>query len=75
MDLAMPDMTGWQLAAAVHARHAELPIVLTTGFIDPASESELARLNITGVLMKPWTMSSLAQAVQVALQKNPEGIR
>jgi PAS domain S-box-containing protein len=75
MDLAMPDMTGWQLAAAVHARHAELPIVLTTGFIDPASEGELVRLNITGVLMKPWTMSSLAQAVQVALQKNPEGIR
>ncbi len=75
MDLAMPDMTGWQLAAAVHARHAELPIVLTTGFIDPASEGELARLNMTGVLMKPWTMWSLAQAVHVALQKNSGGIR
>ena len=75
MDLAMPDMTGWQLAAAVHTRHAELPIVLTTGFIDPASEGELARLNITGVLMKPWTMWSLAQAVHVALQKNSGGIR
>lgn len=69
MDLAMPGMTGCQLAEAVHARHPGLPIVLTTGFIDPTSEGELARLGLDGVLMKPWTMRSLAQAVHVALQK------
>jgi CheY-like chemotaxis protein len=61
VDVTMPGMNGVELAEAVRARRASLPVVLVTG-----GDSEL----IAGerwVLMKPFLMRSLTETLRAAL--------
>jgi CheY-like chemotaxis protein len=70
-DFAMPGMTGLHLASIVRQSHPDLPILLTSGFIDSITEEESVRLRINEVLAKPWSIQALAQAVHLALRQRP----
>ena len=69
-DYAMADMNGIELAAAVHARHPALPIVMMTGYSDVSTIGPPPELTM---LKKPFRMADLAAAVERALgrQANP----
>jgi signal transduction histidine kinase/CheY-like chemotaxis protein len=80
-DLSMPEYSGWELAAALHARHPQLPIVMMTGNLevgeveDPTTDSadgdalkaKRARSGVIAVLSKPFTSSELRAALQRCL--------
>jgi len=81
-DLSMPEYSGWELAAALHARHPELPIVMMTGNLDvgdvdtrttdgahngDALKIKRARSGVTAVLSKPFTSAELRAALQRCL--------
>jgi PAS domain S-box-containing protein len=59
-DHAMPQMSGVQLAAALHARRPDLPVVLATGYAElpDGDHSGLPRL------AKPFTQAQLASLMQ-----------
>jgi PAS domain S-box-containing protein len=63
-DHAMPNMTGVELAAAVHKITPALPIVLATGY------AELARGSAAGLtrLCKPFTQHELNDAISLAFR-------
>jgi PAS domain S-box-containing protein len=52
-DLGMPDVTGWDVARAVKARHPDLPIVLLTGWGDQVGAEAPADVLVDRVLTKP----------------------
>jgi len=58
-DYAMPQMTGVQLADAIRAEHAGLPVILATGYAElpPDAETQLPRL------AKPFLQRDLAVAI------------
>ncbi len=62
-DLGMPGMTGWEVARAVKARRADVPVVLVTGWGDnpdaPAADRRAADL----IIAKPVTALSLRAAL------------
>jgi CheY-like chemotaxis protein len=71
-DQAMPGLSGPALAEAVRRIRPDLPIVLATGFLDEQKRPELARLGITQVLGKPYTLADLSMVLQAVLK---DGVR
>lgn len=64
-DLAMPGMSGVQLATIAAQLHPALPIILTTGYLDHELQpGDQQRISI--VLPKPFTGSELEQALFTA---------
>jgi signal transduction histidine kinase/ActR/RegA family two-component response regulator len=66
-DQAMPHMTGPALAAAARRVRPDLPVVLTTGFLDDAVRHAVEAIGIDQVLCKPYTVADLSAALHTAL--------
>jgi signal transduction histidine kinase len=59
-DLAMPDLSGWQLARAVKEAAPNLPVVLITGFGVELSPEQCRTNYVDAVLTKPVEFSDVA---------------
>jgi signal transduction histidine kinase len=62
-DETMPDMTGTELATALHQVRPDLPIVLVTGHIGPIPPRGLEAVGIREVLKKPLLSNPLADCL------------
>jgi CheY-like chemotaxis protein len=58
-DLAMPDMSGWELARAVKATAPALPVVLITGLGVELSPEQCRASHVDAVLAKPVELGAL----------------
>jgi CheY-like chemotaxis protein len=63
-DFAMPEMTGVELAKAVHADYPNLAVILATGYGDREALEELGE---TQILWKPYDDYELMKAILAAL--------
>jgi signal transduction histidine kinase len=62
-DMAMPQMNGVELAAAVHAIRPDTPVALATGY--GADDRELIRTqNIAALIQKPATVGELSRVLR-----------
>lgn len=66
-DQTMPQMTGDELASAVHNIRPELPIVLVTGFSETVTAKNFKQRGFAAFLMKPLLLRELATTVRDAL--------
>jgi len=64
-DLGMPEINGWEVARAIKARRASMPVLLLTGWAD-AVDTQAGRVD--AVIKKPFDMIKLAAAVNAALR-------
>ncbi len=62
LDFAMPGMNGADVARAVRALHADLAIVLMTGFADTQSIVDATGPDVT-ILQKPFRLPRLLRAI------------
>ncbi|MCX5733138.1 MAG: GAF domain-containing protein [candidate division NC10 bacterium] len=62
-DLGMPEMTGWDVARAVRARHPILPIVLLTGWGEQAPGDVAEMSLVDRVLGKPVRLEDLLDTI------------
>jgi PAS domain S-box-containing protein len=69
-DMAMPKMTGDQLAQRLRAIRPGLPVILCTGFSDKIDRQKCAELNINKFLMKPVKKVNLAKAIRDAFESS-----
>jgi CheY-like chemotaxis protein len=53
-DLAMPGMSGWQVAQAVKAARPQVPVVLVTGWGVEVQADDLKKHGVDRVLTKPF---------------------
>ena len=53
-DLAMPGMSGWQVAQAVKAARPQVPVVLVTGWASRSSRTSCRRHGVDRVMTKPF---------------------
>ena len=72
-DLAMPGMTGWQVARAVKARAPEVRIVLMSGFGVEVDPDELRSNGVDLVLAKPLQIRDVMSAVSAILRARGQG--
>ncbi len=62
-DLAMPGMTGWQVARAVKARTPEVGVVMMSGFGVEVEPAELRTNGVDLVLSKPLQIKDVLRAM------------
>jgi GAF domain-containing protein len=62
-DLAMPGMTGWQVARAVKDRAPEVPVVMMSGFGVEVAPEDLPSRGVDLVLAKPLQIQDLLRAL------------
>jgi signal transduction histidine kinase/CheY-like chemotaxis protein len=71
-DIMMPGgMNGVDLAREVRRRRGELPILLTSGYAEAARRD--ADAEGVRILPKPYLLTELAAAIQVAIDQNTKG--
>ncbi|MEW5993511.1 MAG: response regulator [Candidatus Zixiibacteriota bacterium] len=66
-DLAMPDISGLEVARRIRHLHPQVPIILVTGYEVNTSQSELEAAGITEVLYKPFRIEQLTDIIRSAL--------
>ncbi len=66
-DQTMPDISGMDLARQALTLRPDLPVILYTGYSAAIDGAEAQRVGIRQFLMKPLSMSLLAEAVRRAL--------
>ncbi len=66
-DLGMPDMSGWEVAAAIKECSHDTPVVLLTGWGAKVDEDRLSSSKVDLVLSKPVKMDELPAIVAAAL--------
>jgi CheY-like chemotaxis protein/anti-sigma regulatory factor (Ser/Thr protein kinase) len=71
-DLAMPGITGLELASSILEIRPGFPILLCTGFSDWVKEEMLQSMGIRGLLIKPVAIHELAHVVKMAIT-TPDG--
>jgi CheY-like chemotaxis protein len=62
-DMVMPEMTGIELAAALHELQPELPIILMTGYSGPVRSRQFHAASIREVLKKPLRSRDMAESI------------
>ncbi len=67
VDLTMPQMTGRELARKLLEIRPDLPIILSSGFAEKIHPEEVKQMGIREVIMKPWSVSALAGAINKVL--------
>ena len=68
-DMAMPNMTGADLAKGLLEIKRELPIIVCTGFSEIINQENAAALGVKGFLMKPIIRSEMASMVRKVLDE------
>lgn len=63
-DYLMPGMTGLELSSQIRSIRPDLPILLTTGFIEDIPEEAIRRAGVGRVIKKPVFMRPLAQVLR-----------
>ncbi len=70
LDYRLPDMTGIDIVAALGDRVASLPIIMVTGYPDPAIEEQMRDAGIFDYIVKDTNLeflSRLPKAAQAAV--------
>lgn len=70
-DIAMPRLDGLQLAGQIRERRPELPILVMTGVLTPASRASCATLGVVEILTKPFRIEALLRSLDRVLRAPP----
>ena len=62
-DLAMPGMSGWQVAQAVKAARPQVPVVLVTGWGVEVQPDEMQTHGVDRVMTKPFRFEDVQEVV------------
>jgi len=67
-DYNMPVMPGLEIAAAVRKLVPDLPVAVTSGFVDDQLRSGAAREGVVELISKPFTVKELSAKIERALK-------
>ena len=68
-DLAMPDLTGLEVARQIRKLQPEIPIILVTGWEAGLDQTEVETAGITEVLLKPFRIEQLTDIIRAVAAK------
>ncbi|WP_028315932.1 response regulator [Desulfatibacillum aliphaticivorans] len=69
-DMAMPHLTGDQLAAELKKIRPDIPIVICTGFSERINKENAAAIGVKGFLMKPIVKQEMASMIRGVLDSD-----
>ena len=69
LDLALPRMSGMELARRVCSRYPGLRIIISTGYNVRLDARQMDELNVRQVLAKPYGLDTLIDAAEEAMRR------
>jgi CheY-like chemotaxis protein len=70
-DLAMPQLSGFDLATQLLALRPELPIVMTSGYVRPEDQERALAIGLRDLILKPDTIEQLARTLDALFHHQP----
>jgi DNA-binding NtrC family response regulator len=70
-DLSMPGASGMDFARDVLAIRPEVPVIMTTGYIDPDDLDLARRIGVREVILKPTTIEEMGRSFHRQLSARP----
>jgi len=67
LDLTMPQLDGVETFRELRRVHAEVPVILSSGYTEQDAMREFGGTGLAGFVQKPYTMTALTGAVRAAL--------
>lgn len=75
-DLSMPGMSGFNVAQAIREIRADLPVVVTSGYVRAEDRKTARELGVLGLVLKPDTVEELAGVLARAFEgRRSDGAR
>jgi signal transduction histidine kinase/ActR/RegA family two-component response regulator len=68
LDMTMPEMNGEEALRALHHIRPNIPVVLMSGYTESDSTERFAMKGLAGFLQKPFSMTELTAALNLARQ-------
>ena len=68
-DLAMPGVSGWEVARSIREQRKDVPIVIVTGWGVTIERSEMEENGVDDVLPKPFDIDHVLNLVQTLLMR------
>ncbi|PKK84945.1 MAG: hypothetical protein CVT49_01970 [candidate division Zixibacteria bacterium HGW-Zixibacteria-1] len=65
-DLAMPEISGWEVASRVKAISPETPVIIITGWGVTVDEQKMKQVGVDYLLHKPFRLEQLSQLISKA---------
>jgi PAS domain S-box-containing protein len=62
-DLAMPQLSGFDLASQILAVRPHIPIVMTSGFVRPEDQERAQKMGLQDLILKPDTVEQLGRTL------------
>jgi PAS domain S-box-containing protein len=72
-DLAMPGMTGHEVARALRTIRPDIPIVMTSGYIQEEDAKAALQAGVREVISKPHSVEDLGRILQTTLERHLSG--
>jgi CheY-like chemotaxis protein len=72
-DLSMPGASGMDFARNVLAIRPDVPVIMTTGYIDPDDLDLARRIGVREVILKPTTIEEMGRSFHRQLHSRPAG--
>jgi CheY-like chemotaxis protein len=66
-DIGLPEMSGSEEITQIRQLNSSVPIIVTTGYLDPILESEMKRAGVVQFLIKPLEPSQILRVVREVL--------
>ncbi|MBB6094155.1 PAS domain S-box-containing protein [Povalibacter uvarum] len=63
-DVAMPGMSGFHLARALLDVRADIPIVMTSGYVRPQDREAAQKIGVRDLILKPDTLEELGRTLE-----------
>ena len=63
-DLAMPGMSGWDVAAAAKAKRPQIPVVILTGWGAALEQKDIESAGVDAVVTKPFGVKAVLGLVR-----------
>jgi PAS domain S-box-containing protein len=68
-DLSMPGISGFELARELLAIRSDVPILMTSGYVQPEDRTTALQMGIRDVILKPDTVEDLGEALERLFSK------
>ncbi|MCS7211108.1 MAG: response regulator [Chloroherpetonaceae bacterium] len=66
-DLSLPEISGEELFCLVHRVAPNVPILITSGTVEPTRQSQMLEKGVASFLLKPFNLKTLLSTVQATL--------
>ena len=70
-DLAMPQLSGFDMSSQLLQIRPDIPIVMTSGYVRPEDQERALHMGLRDLILKPDTMEQLSKTLDQLFEADP----